>query len=59
VFDSEWKRTYADDPVMAERERAALAKAQAIKANLMSLYNKGPIQLNTGLKMTELGKRRP
>lgn len=58
VFDSEWKRTYDDDPVMAERERAALAKAEAIKGNLMSLYNKGPIQLNTGLKMTDLGKRR-
>jgi hypothetical protein len=59
VFDSEWKRTYDDDPAMAERERAALAKAEAIKANLYPLYNKGPIQLNTGLKMTELGKRRP
>lgn len=59
VFDSEWKRTYDHDPVMAERERAALAKAEALKANLYPLYNKGPIQLNTGLKMTELGKRRP
>lgn len=59
VFDSEWKRTYDDDPVMAEREREALARAEARKADLMSLYNKGPIQLNTGLKMTDLGKRRP
>lgn len=59
VFDSEWKHTYDDDPVMADRERIALAKAEAIKANLYPLYNKGPIQLNTGLKMTELGKRRP
>jgi hypothetical protein len=59
VFDSEWKRTYQDDPVMAEREKAALAKAEAIKANLYPLYNKGPVQLNTGLRMTDLGKRRP
>lgn len=58
VFDSEWKRTYDDDPQMAERERVALARAEARKADLMSLYNKGPIQLNTGLKMTELGRRR-
>ena len=58
VFDSEWKRTYDDDPQMAERERAALAKAEALKSNLMSLYNKGPVMLNTGLKMTDLGKRR-
>ena len=59
VFDSEWQRTYDDDPVMAERERKALQEAQAKKSNLMSLYNKGPIQYNSGLKMTELGKRRP
>lgn len=59
VFDSTWQRTYDHDPVMAERERVALAKAEAKKSNLMSLYNKGPIQYNSGLKMTELGKRRP
>ena len=58
VFDSEWQRTYEDDPQMAERERIALAQAEALKGQLMPLYNKGPIQLNTGLKMTELGKRR-
>jgi hypothetical protein len=58
VFDSEWQRTYEDDPHMAERERAALVRAEARKSDLMSLYNKGPVMLNTGLKMTELGKRR-
>ena len=58
VFDSEWQRTYDDDPEMAARERVALQEAQAKKSNLMSLYNKGPIQYNSGLKMTELGKRR-
>jgi len=59
VFDSEWKRTYENDPQMAEREKIALAQAEALKSQLYPLYNKGPIQLNTGLKMTDLGKRRP
>jgi hypothetical protein len=49
VFDSQWKRTYEDDPVMAAREEEALKKAEAIKANLMPLYNKGPVQLQTNL----------
>lgn len=59
VFDSEWQRTYEHDPVMAERERAALAQAEAKKSNIMSLYNKGGLQYSGNLKMTELGKRRP
>lgn len=59
VFDSEWQRTYEHDPVMAERERAALVKAQALKANIYPLYNKGGYQLAGNLKMTELGRRRP
>ena len=58
VFDTQWQRTYENDPAMAEREKLALEQAQARKSQLMPLYNKGPIQLNTGLKMTELGKRR-
>jgi len=58
VFDSEWQRTYADDPVMADRESVALKAAQAKKANLMPLYHKGPVQYAGNLKMTELGKRR-
>lgn len=59
VFDSTWQRTYEHDPVMAERERVALAKAEALKANVYPLYNKGGYQLAGNLKMTELGKRRP
>jgi hypothetical protein len=59
VFDSEWKRTYEDDPVMAERERKALQEAQAKKAKVMPLFNKGGLQYSGDLKMTELGKRRP
>lgn len=59
VFDSEWQRTYDDDPVMAERERRALAEAQAKKAKVMPLFNKGGLQYSGDLKMTELGKRRP
>ena len=59
VFDSEWQRRYEDDPVMAERERIALAQAEAKKANIMQTYNKGPVMFAGNLKMTELGKRRP
>lgn len=59
VFDSEWQRTYADDPVMADRERRALAKAEAMKANVYPLYNKGGYQVAGNLKPSELGKRRP
>ena len=59
VFDNEWKNTYQDNPEMAERERIALAEAQAKKARVMPLFNKGGLQVITdGLKMTELGKRR-
>lgn len=58
VFDSEWKRTYDDDPAMAEREVLALAKAEALKGNLMPLYNKGPVQLNTNLSSLKDGNGR-
>jgi hypothetical protein len=58
VFDSEWKRTYEDDPEMAARERVALQEAQAKKAKVMPLFNKGGLQYSGDLKMTELGKRR-
>jgi hypothetical protein len=47
VFDSQWKRTYEDDPLMAEREKTALKQAKALKSRLMPLYNKGPVQLST------------
>lgn len=49
LFDSKWKKTYEDDPLLAEREENALKKAEALKANLMPLYNKGPVQLQTNL----------
>lgn len=47
VFDSQWKRTYEDDPIMAAREATALRKAEELKSDLMPLYNKGPVQLKT------------
>lgn len=47
VFDSQWKRTYENDPHMAGREQAALRQAGALKSRLMPLYNKGPVQLST------------
>ena len=60
VFDSEWQKTYEDDPEMAERETIALAKAQALKSRLSPIYNKGPVQLVTaGLSPKDFGKRRP
>jgi hypothetical protein len=60
IFDSQWQRTYEDDPAMAEREAEALRAAESLKQDLIPLYNKGPIQLKSKqLKMTDLGKRRP
>jgi hypothetical protein len=59
VFDSQWQDRYQDDPLMAEREREALAQAHAKKAQVMPLFNKGGLQYSGNLKMTELGKRRP
>lgn len=49
LFDSQWKDTYTD-PLLAEREKEALKKAENRKSMLMPLYNKGPIQLQTDLK---------
>lgn len=60
VFDSQWQDRYRDDPLMAEREAAALAKAEAKKGRVLPLYNKGGYQLMTeGLTHKDLGKRRP
>jgi len=59
VFDSEWKRTYEDNPEMAARERVALVQAEAKKSRIIPLYNKGGYQFAGDLKMTDLGKRRP
>jgi len=47
VFDSEWQKTYKNDPDMAQRERMALEKARALKGQLTPLYNKGPVMLAT------------
>jgi len=59
IFDSQWQRTYDDDPAMAERETEALKAAEALKQDLIPLYNKGPVMLKPKeLKMTDLGKRR-
>lgn len=58
VFDTQWQRTYEDDPALAEREAAALRKAEAIKANLMPLYNKGPVMYAGNMPASDFGKRR-
>jgi hypothetical protein len=58
VFDSQWQRTYENDPALAEREAAALRKAEAIKANLMPIYNKGPVMYAGNMPASDFGKRR-
>jgi hypothetical protein len=60
VFEGHWRDQYKDDPLMAEREKIALAKAEELKKNLMPIYNKGPVQVVTpGLSPKDFGKRRP
>lgn len=49
IFDSQWKDSY-EDPILAEREKEALKRAENRKSMLMPLYNKGPVQLQTDLK---------
>lgn len=58
VFDSKWKKTYDDDPILAAREEEALRKAEALKSRLMPLYNKGPVQLQTNLTNLKDGNGR-
>lgn len=58
VFDSKWKKTYEDDPLLAAREEIALGKAEALKSKLMPLYNKGPVQLNTDIRSLKDGNGR-
>ena len=59
IFDSEWNHAYDDHPLMAEREAEALKKAEALKGQLMPLYNKGPVMVKTkGLDQKDFGKRR-
>ena len=47
IFDSQWQRTYEDDPVMAEREAEALKAAEALKTQVAPAYSKGAYQLIT------------
>lgn len=57
IFDSQWKDTYKD-PVLAEREKEALKKAENRKSMLMPLYNKGPVQLQTDIRNLSDGNGR-
>jgi hypothetical protein len=60
IFDSRWQDPYKDDPLMAEREALAQQQAEARKANLSPIYNKGPVMVVTpGLSPKDFGKRRP
>lgn len=58
IWDTKWKRTYEDDPLMAEREDDALRKADAKKSRLMPLYNKGPVQFCTDMNTLKEGNGR-
>lgn len=58
IWDTKWKRTYEDDPLMAEREDDALRKADARKSRLMPLYNKGPVQYCTDMNTLKEGNGR-
>lgn len=58
IWDSKWKRTYEDDPLMAEREDDALRQADAKKRRLMPLYNKGPVQFCTDMNTLKEGNGR-
>lgn len=59
IWDSQWKRTYEDDPLMAEREDDALRNADVKKNYIMQTYNKGPVMYaGDNVRMNELGKRR-
>lgn len=57
IFDTQWKDTYKD-PVLAEREKDALKRAEELKSRLMPLYNKGPVQLQTNLANLKDGNGR-
>lgn len=58
IWDSQWRKTYEDDPLMAEREEDALRRAEKYKGRLMPLYNKGPVQLCTDLSTLKEGNGR-
>lgn len=59
VFDSEWQRRYEDDPVMAERERIALAQAEAKTKRIAPAYSKGAYQYITSTAdLTDIGRKK-
>jgi hypothetical protein len=58
IWDTQWRKTYEDDPLMAEREEDALRRAEKYKGRLMPLYNKGPVQLCTDLSTLKEGNGR-
>lgn len=58
IWDTQWRRTYEDDPLMAEREEDALRKADSRKSRLMPLYNKGPVQYCTDMNTLKEGNGR-
>jgi hypothetical protein len=57
LFDTTWKRTYEDDPVMAEREQEALKQAELKKQHLMPAYNKGPIMFDPNKNLKDNDRR--
>ena len=58
VFDSQWQKTYDDDPLMAEREAEALKKAESLKTQIAPAYSKGAYQLITGkFDVKNLGRK--
>lgn len=59
VFDSEWKRTYDDDPEMAARESVALAQAKAKTKRIAPAYSKGAYQYITSISnLGDLGNKK-
>lgn len=59
VFDTEWNKKYDEDPVMAEREKEALAVAEQKKKYLVPQYNKGPVQYSPNQDDLKNNGRRP
>lgn len=58
IFNSNWKRTYADDPLLAEREADAMKIAESKKKQIGISYNKGPYQpLTRDTQLSSLGKK--
>lgn len=58
IWDSEWQRTYEDDPLMAEREALALRQADKKRQKTAPLYSKGPYQYITNDSDTKtLGRK--